>query len=69
MHDLLVEQTGAARRRRQHPQYEQDLDLVVERKPREEHVQECLHGGEQREHYPIHHPFDLVCFIVVVGIS
>ena len=66
MHHLLVEEAGAARRGRQHPQYEQDLDLVVEREPGEEDVGERLQRGEQREHDPVHHPLDVLAHVLVL---
>lgn len=59
MNDFFVQQTRAARRRRQYPQYEQYFNLIVERKPRKEYVQKCLQRREQRKYYPVHHPFDL----------
>lgn len=70
VHDFFVEERGAARGRREHPQDEQDLDLVVEREPGEEDVQECLECGEESEHDPVHHPFYLLgCHFVVVVVN
>lgn len=74
MHKLSVERRAAPCCRREQPEHEDDFDFIVEREPRQQNVGERLDAGEERKHYPIHHPFDIFfdifgpdCFVRCIG--
>lgn len=63
MNDVFVDDAGTKRifpDRKNEPDESQDLAFVVEGQPEEEEVGKGLEEGEDGEHNPVRHPFDVL---------
>lgn len=65
MNKLLVEYWGSFSHRTQQPENDANFNFIVEWKPWQKHIAECLNGNEAWKHHPVHHPsnvfLDILC--------
>jgi len=59
MHEFAIQRRTALCGRREEPEDQGYLHLVVERQPGDEDVRECFDAGEKCKDNPVHHPFYL----------
>ena len=65
MDDLPVEESGAPGGGREEPYKEENLQLIVERKPEaEEEIRHLLSQGDQSEDNPVNHPLEIFLGII-----